>query len=165
MRILFIRHAEAAEAEGFDGPDIARPLTKKGKKLFLGVARGVARAYPGLDRIISSEAVRARQTAEILAKACGSICVELCPALNPGASEEAIVRVICTLAADACVALVGHEPDFSTAISSRVAGGALRLKLKKGGFADVEIPASGEAVLRALVDPKRVGFPGRAATR
>ncbi len=155
MRILFIRHAEAVEADGFDGPDAARPLTKKGKTLFSHVAGRLAAGYPRVKRILSSEAVRARQTAEILADSYGAVCVELCPALNPGASVEAIEGVLRTLPDEGWVAVVGHEPDFSSAVSALVSGGALRLKLKKGGVVDVEVPARGAATLRAVWEPKR----------
>lgn len=154
MRILFIRHAEAVEADQFEGSDMDRPLTQHGKKLFSRIAAHIAKGYPELARIYSSKAARARQTAEILATATGSR-LDVRTALNPGATLTGIKEVVGSSKRDDCVALVGHEPDFSSAISALVADGALRLKLRKGGFAEVELPKRDAALLRALVDPKK----------
>lgn len=158
MRILFIRHAEAVEAGQFNGPDLGRPLTKKGGKTFVRVARCLAKTYPKPDIIISSEAMRARQTAGILAQTIGVSRVAIKAEMNPGAKKGAIQKVIRAHARKKWITLVGHEPDFSNAISSMVASGKVRLKLKKGGVAEVEKAGAGPAILRALYDPTRPNF-------
>jgi len=156
VRILFIRHARAVEADAFAGCDLARPLTPEGRKRFKRVANRLAKRYPVPDRLISSNAVRARQTAEALAAAYGCPKIEVREELNPGASVAAIQRVVEGLGDVRWVALVGHEPDFSQAVSAWVAGGRLDLKLKKGGVVEIETLSRGRARLRAVWDPARI---------
>jgi phosphohistidine phosphatase SixA len=45
MRVLFLRHAEAVESSGFEGSDLERPLTGKGRRTMKAVARVV---WPGV---------------------------------------------------------------------------------------------------------------------
>ena len=76
------------------------------------------------------------------------------PLLNPGRGLQGFRAYFKTLRGrDKTVALVGHDPDFSQIISSIVAGGHLRLLLKKGACADIELSAGGRGVLRALLTP------------
>lgn len=157
MRILFIRHGEAVEADRFDGPDVQRPLTKQGKQHVSATALHIAKNYPDLRRVVTSQAVRARETAHLLARAVGAKRVEVRATLNPGASPNAMLKLLQSLKRSSWVALVGHEPDFSESVSRLVSDGALRMKLKKSGFADVEWPDRGAAVLRTLYDPRRAG--------
>ena len=156
MRILFIRHAHAVEADLFAGGDLERPLTPEGRKRFKRVAARLAKRYPVPDRLVSSNAVRARQTAEVLADAFVCSKPDVRDELNPGASVAAIRRVVESLRGAAWVALVGHEPDFSQTVSAWVAGGGLDLKLKKGGVVEVELLPRGRARLRAVWDPARL---------
>ena len=156
MRILFVRHAQAVEADQFDGDDLDRPLTPEGRKRFKRVAAHLAAAYPAPDRLVSSRAVRARQTAEVLAVALGSKNWEQREELNPGASIAAIQSVLEEQPEAGWVLLVGHEPDFSRAISALAGGGRLQVKLRKGGVAEVEWTPRGRGRLRALLDPARL---------
>ncbi|HMP75312.1 MAG TPA: histidine phosphatase family protein [Kiritimatiellia bacterium] len=156
MRILFIRHAQAVEADQFDGDDLDRPLTPEGRKRFKRVADAVATVYPRPDRLVSSRAERACRTAEVLALAFGLKTWEEREELNPGASVAAIKAVLEERADAEWVMVVGHEPDFSGAVSALTGGGRLRMKLRKGGVAEVEWTPRGLGRLRALLDPARL---------
>lgn len=154
MRILFIRHAEAVEAGDFAGSDLDRPLTASGRKAMRRAARRLAAHYPRPQRILCSAAARARATADLLARAWDRRVV-VTAQLNPGASPEAIQRLVATQRRQRVewLVVVGHEPDLSSAISRLVAGGRLHVKLKKGACAEVEWSPSRTGVLRALVSP------------
>lgn len=156
MRILLIRHAEAEASTSFEGSDLERPLTERGKKRFARVMEYLTAGYPAPDRLICSCAVRAHETARMAARAWGHLPIETREELNPGATWTDLKRVLGESPDAEWVVLVGHEPDFSRAISSWVAQGKLRVKLKKGGVAEVEWPGRGAGVLRALLDPARL---------
>ncbi len=158
MRVLFVRHAEAIESSDFEGSDLERPLTGKGRRTFKAVARSLAQRFDQPDRIICSQAERARATAELLASAFGGLAVEERSDLNPGTRLASFHRLLAEAwkKEDALVVLVGHEPDLSMAVSDLVAGGHLILKLKKAGCADVELTTPTSGRLRALLDPSLI---------
>jgi len=154
MRILFIRHAEAVDADDFDGQDLERPLTSRGRKTMKRAAALLADRYPVPSVVVSSCAERARATADLVARAFGLASFKETAALNPGARPADILRVLATVRRSVTyVVLVGHEPDLSTVISRLVADGHLRLKLKKGACVEVELTAPQKGLLRAVIDP------------
>ena len=153
MRILFIRHAEAEDASTFLGTDMDRPLTGRGRKAMKKMAARLADIYAPPATVLTSCAERARATAELVARAWGVSCRET-PLLNPGASTEDVLRVLKGVKKkEGCVSLVGHEPDFSSAIARLTSRGTLRMKLKKGACAEVEWDGGSTGTLRALLDP------------
>lgn len=156
-KILFIRHAAAVDATAWKGNDLERPLTRDGIRRFRKVARRLVKWYPRPDRVFCSEAVRARATAALLCERWTSARPEPRAELNPGATPSAIRRLIRESATDRCMVLVGHEPDFSRTIAALTAAGALRVKLKKGGVAEVRWKPAGKAELRALLTPDHMG--------
>lgn len=153
MRVLFVRHAEAAS--GNEADDLYRELTSKGRRVMKTVARCLARRFDRPDRIVSSRAVRARETAELLCSAFGGHGVELDERLNPGATQEAYLKLLAEgwKKDEALLVIIGHEPDLSTIVSKLVAGGHLALKFKKAACVDVQMTSSSEGILRALLDP------------
>jgi 8-oxo-dGTP diphosphatase len=69
--IIALRHAKAANAFSWDGPDATRPLTDRGERQARSVAAGIA-AY-GPRRIITSDALRCVQTVAPLAERTGIV--------------------------------------------------------------------------------------------
>ncbi len=67
--IIALRHAKAANGFTWEGPDASRPLTERGERQARSVAPGIA-AY-GVQRIVTSDAVRCRQTVAPLAELTG----------------------------------------------------------------------------------------------
>jgi phosphohistidine phosphatase len=153
MRIYFLRHGEAGDRETWTGPDEERPLTEDGMAEMRDVAGGMRALKLHADAVLSSPLVRARQTADIVARKL-KLDVQEEPALAAGCSFDALVQVIAAHAPDhtdakAGVLLVGHEPDFSTAVRcliSRNSNGSIALA--KGGLCRVDIG----------VDPTAEGF-------
>ena len=139
MRLLIVRHAIAVPRGAPGVPDAERALTPRGKRRFESAARGLARALPRPDAVLTSPWKRARQTALILAAAYGRLEPKDTPALA-GGSFETLCRVLGAYPEDATVAVVGHEPWLSALLARLLASSDDgRLEFKKGGVALVDI--------------------------
>ena len=124
MELILWRHADAEDGV----PDMARKLTKKGRKQAARVAEWLEERLPKDYVLISSPAVRARETAEALGKP------KLVEALAPGATTREILQTAGWPEGDATVVLVGHQPDFGRAIAYLVSRRETDWTLKKGGL-------------------------------
>jgi phosphohistidine phosphatase len=141
--IWLLRHAEAEPGS----PDEARPLTKKGEQQARTAGKALAKLGVKFDICLTSPRVRAEDTARL---ACEFLDVEVRieRRLNGGPFDPE------ELAAGLDeVLLVGHDPDFSTAVHDLTGA---QVRMKKGGLAAV---AKGELVvlfrpreLRAIAD-------------
>ena len=151
MRLYFMRHAIAHDADE-NTPDEKRELTDKGIANTHQAARVLKALGLKPTHIYSSPLVRAHETAEIVSKALG-VEVEVRKEVGPGFSIHAVEVLTRDLGEDTEVLFVGHEPDFSTTISS-LSGG--RILMKRGGLARIDIislqPLLGELVW--LIAPK-----------
>lgn len=112
------------DRQDFDGSDdLLRPLTESGEKKTRQAMEGLSRwiqASHDSVRLISSEAVRARRTAEIFARAYDKkMEVNLSPSLNPGANAlDYLEAMIYEPLKDGQVLLIfGHEPEISETCS------------------------------------------------
>jgi len=158
MKLWFVRHAEAVEADEFAGDDMERPLSAAGRRSARAAFSRLAKIRRGPDVILSSEAVRARETARLLGNAFDIKFFKSTALLNPGCRFKDIHRVIAALPKKTgLAALVGHEPDFSNAVSRMTSGGHLQLVLKKGAVAELEIDGDGTAQLLMVVPPDLLG--------
>lgn len=139
MKLYFLRHGLAGERSEWTGNDCDRPLTRQGKKRMAREAVRMKALKLNVAHIVSSPLVRAHQTAEIVARHLGLldklIDEEL---LKPGFDRGALKEILKRHAAEEAIMLVGHEPDFSSTISSIIGGG--RITFKKGGLAYVNLP-------------------------
>jgi phosphohistidine phosphatase len=140
MRVLIVRHALALPRGTPGVADAERPLTPRGRRRFARAARGLACLVPRPDLLLSSPWLRARQTAEVLAQACGGPAVTLEAALagQPPGKVEAALQAH---RRRELVALVGHEPYLSTLLAwalgtAQTAG----LEFRKGGAALLDAP-------------------------
>ena len=141
MQLLIIRHATAVPRGTPDIPDGERPLTGKGTRRFRQAARGLARIVKRPDAILTSPLVRARETADIAAKAWGRSKPVNTPALAGGNFQE--LAAVLAPYGDSTVALVGHEPDLSELLARLIGTPrAERLTFRKGGAALVEVPGT-----------------------
>lgn len=169
MKLLLIRHATAVPRGTSGIADDERPLTPEGQTKFLAAARGLARIARRPDVLLTSPLPRARVTAEIAAGAFGNLDVTIEPALAHG-GVDAIVAVLRNRAADATVALVGHEPALG-ALLGRLLGTKRDdgLTFDKGGAALVDLPEgpTGPGRLIWFVEPRvlRALSRGIPATR
>lgn len=124
MELILWRHADAEDGS----PDMARRLTKKGRKQAARVAEWLEEHLPEDYVLISSPAARALETAEALAKP------KVVEALAPGASVKEILQTAGWPGGDRTVVLVGHQPDFGRAIAYLVSRRETDWTLKKGGL-------------------------------
>jgi phosphohistidine phosphatase len=143
MNLFLLRHGLAVEpgTAGFEN-DTSRPLTPKGKRQLVKVAKAMRVMELGFDVIWSSPLVRARQTAEIVAKKLkAKKRLELVDELSPGGDAVKLIKKLRTLKpAPENILLVGHEPDLSELISLLVTGkSGAGFALKKAGLAKLEI--------------------------
>jgi phosphohistidine phosphatase len=159
VKVYVVRHGEAEEQRPGAG-DAERELTREGRVQFEQVVGGLAALGIELDKILTSPLVRARQTAEILARVLpGPKPVEI-DALAPGGRFEAVFRALRDPGSGSGVALVGHEPALGAFVSLATAGIASdSTPLKKGGVACLKFagePRPKGAILGWLLTPKQL---------
>lgn len=117
MQLYFLRHADAATLAETDDE---RPISAKGVEQAKKVARFCeARGVTGI-RILTSPLLRARQTAEIVAKHLGAKMQEV-PWLACGMRPQEALDRLREIPRKEAVMLVGHEPDFSGLVSHLLA--------------------------------------------
>ncbi|RPI81970.1 MAG: phosphohistidine phosphatase SixA [Chloroflexi bacterium] len=138
MELYFLRHALAGDRMDWKEDDRLRPLTEEGKKRTASSAEKIARLNLGLDAIITSPLVRARQTAEIVADRLDmrSKMVED-ESLAPGFGPKELSEILEKYPDANALMVVGHEPDFSDTISTLIGGGDI--VCKKGGLVRVTL--------------------------
>lgn len=159
MKLLIVRHGEAGDRDQFAAtgqPDELRPLTNEGAREMKEVARALHRIVSSIDTLATSPLVRARQTAEAMAKEYDVSMVET-DALKAEAPFEEFEAWARRGAKGGVTAVVGHEPHLSGLIAWLVGhSGDARLEFKKGGACLLEFDASpkrGSGTLRWLLSP------------
>lgn len=129
MFLVLLRHGIAEDRDG-SKPDEERELTAVGHKRMKQIARGLAELFPKAEAIVSSPLVRARQTAEWVARAY-DLPVEISDALTPDSHEARFRELVGNLSVKRAI-LVGHEPTLS-AFTLALTGMTGAIELKKGG--------------------------------
>lgn len=171
MKLYILRHGDAGDHGDPRYPnDAARPLTSKGIKRTRQLGNALRQMGISFDVIFSSPLIRARQTAEIVARSLKSEKkLRITNHLTPdGAFVDILAQVENARPTSKAILLVGHEPYLSGLISLICAGGGmLNLVLKKGGLCrmEVDVVKPGRcAVLEWLLSPRHFG-PKRGANR
>lgn len=136
--IWLLRHGDAEAGGG--KPDADRELTEKGEQQSVNAGRALKKAGVELDVCLTSPKVRAKRTAEL---ACAPLD---CPVEEDDRLAGGDFDPLELAAGRGEVLLVGHEPDFSSAVAM-VTGS--RVKMKKGGIAAID-----DHLLHALLRPK-----------
>jgi phosphohistidine phosphatase len=152
-QLWLLRHAEA-EPHG-TRPDDERRLTERGERQSRAAGIALARLGVKFDAVLYSPKVRARQTAELAAEAWSAQRRKRMrehPALAGGFDARQALEVLAGVGPDACVLLVGHEPDLSHVVAELTGG---RLDLKKGGVAAVRLDGPGGELL-VLMRPREL---------
>jgi phosphohistidine phosphatase len=104
VRLILVRHAQAAPGE----PDALRPLTPAGRTAARALADRLAAERP--DAVLCSPLLRARETAEPIARAAGLTALPD-ERLGPGATAAGVREAIA--GRGTTVIAVGHQPDCS----------------------------------------------------
>jgi phosphohistidine phosphatase len=138
--IWLLRHGDAEAGEGKS--DAERELTEKGERQSATAGKALKELGLELDVCLTSPKVRAKRTAEL---ACEPLD---CPVEEDDRLAGGNFDPLEVAAGRGEVMLVGHEPDFSSAVAL-VTGS--RVKLKKGGIAAID-----DHLLHALLRPKEL---------
>ncbi|HEX3254573.1 MAG TPA: histidine phosphatase family protein [Gaiellaceae bacterium] len=136
--IWLLRHGDAEDGGG--KPDAERDLTEKGERQSRDAGQALNELGVQLDVCITSPKVRARRTAELACEPLGAP-IEEDDRLAGGDFDPLEIA-----AGRGEVMLVGHEPDFSSALAL-VTGS--RVKMRKGGIAAID-----DHLLHVLLRPK-----------
>jgi phosphohistidine phosphatase len=160
MKLYILRHASAVDRDPDEYPDDSqRPLTREGHEKMMKIAYALRKLDKRIDLILSSPALRARETAEIVRKQLHlkKDRLILIDQLSPlGDLSKLIEEILLKYDFDRIV-LVGHEPDLSMLISMLISGDTtLSVTMKKGGICclNVEQLAAGKcATLEWLINP------------
>ena len=155
--LFLIRHAIAAERGSKYPDDTLRPLTKRGIEKMREAARGFADLKPGIEVIVTSPLVRAKQTAEIVrAELTPSPAHDVLDELAPGHAPADLAEALEKYRSRHTIALVGHEPDLGQ-FTAWLVGSNRPIPFKKGGIACLEIsdlPPGRNNTLLWLATPK-----------
>jgi phosphohistidine phosphatase len=155
MKLYFLRHGVAVDADEWEGDDASRPLTGAGRKEMEREAKAIAKLDLQIDCIITSPLKRAKETAEIVAErldAADRVMED--DRLAGGFDAAHLALLLGERDAKESIMLVGHEPDFSKTIVQLIGGGSV--DLKKGGLAriDIDDPKIPAGDLLWLIPPK-----------
>lgn len=155
-----MRHGEAlSKQEAGVHTDVDRPLSASGIEAVTHVAHGLTARGLKPDRVLSSPLLRAKQTAEMIARQldCADR-IEICQALHPGQDPVAFVETLRQLHVEGTILAVGHQPSLGRLAAYLVFGEPRDgIALRPAGVCALdlpEFPRSLEATLRALWDPE-----------
>lgn len=138
MKIIFIRHAAAIDRCDAIAEE-KRYLTPKGRISFRETARTMIKKRVDPELIITSPLLRAIQTADILAESLtynGSL--EALDELEPGFDIDQLRNLLHRYRHISELVIVGHEPDFSSIITSLL-GLDKGFAFKKGGAVSLTV--------------------------
>jgi phosphohistidine phosphatase len=163
MQLLIVRHGIAEDKSDFaktgKGDDL-RPLTAEGKEAMARNAEGLRKIVPDISELATSPLVRARETAEILARAYRIEIGATTDTLSPDAPFEKLIEWIGERAKRDVIAVVGHEPHLSGLAMWLMTGmEEPRIELKKGGACLLTFrgaPNAGAGTLEWSMYPKHL---------
>jgi phosphohistidine phosphatase len=167
MNLYLLRHGLAADiGEAGITRDSERPLTPEGIARMKRSAAAMVALELQFSVLLSSPLVRARQTAEIVAKAFKAHeRLTLEPGLACGGEMTGVIRRLAARkpVPDSAL-LVGHEPDLSRLISLLVSGDpGFPITMKKGSLCKLSAAPllyGRCATLEWLLTPKQLGLMG-----
>ncbi|GKS66841.1 phosphohistidine phosphatase SixA [Nitrosarchaeum sp.] len=159
MELYIIRHGKAEEIS--ISSDAKRRLTKTGIQELEYISKALKNFDIQVDYVFSSPLIRAKETAEIVAK---QLLVKkkkiiTWDELKPESDVLDIHKKFLKLSPDAKILLVGHEPHLTNLISSIISQCNVTMSLKKGGFVSMSITSSKSRItgtLRSILTPKQL---------
>jgi phosphohistidine phosphatase len=162
-RLLLLRHAKSS----WDDPGLAdheRPLAPRGHRAAERMAEHLRSNVSRVDLVLSSSALRTKQTLERMTDAFGGAEIAVEDELYGATEDQLLERLRRVVDADETVALIGHNPgihDLATALADRgVDLDRMRAKFPTGALAVLEFDgpwrrlSNGGARLASFVTPK-----------
>jgi len=163
MNLYVLRHGVAVERGAPDfANDSERPLTAEGEKQLRQIATAMKKMDLQFDLILSSPFLRAKQTAEIVAKNLKlKKRLRFFDELKPDGGVKNLLRQLNELKpAPENILIVGHEPYLSRLISLFVSGGEnVAIDFKKGGLCKLKVEklqTGRGAMLAWLLTPRQM---------
>lgn len=157
--LLLMRHGKS-DWDAEYGEDFDRPLAKRGRQAAKRVGRFLARRGEVPDRVLTSSAVRARDTvARVMAVAGWSCPVEEARDLYEAAPETVLRRIHRCPDEATRLLVAGHEPTWSMLTSALIGGASVRFPTAAVARIDFEVArwrqvSFGRGTLVWLVTPK-----------
>ena len=154
MLLHLIRHAEA-EPHRLD--DFSRCLTEKGFKQARRIGCFMKEQCLRPEIILTSPVVRARETAEIIAKLMGKAPLTEVPWAACGMNPEVALTELSGYAKLDSVMIVGHEPDLSSLSAALIGlGRSESIQFLKASLLGVNLPRlqMGSGILQYLLPVK-----------
>lgn len=155
MNLILWRHAEAEDLPDAlsisRSADLQRPLTRRGRKQAEASAAWLHAHLPGDFRVVTSPALRTRETAAALS---GN--PEILDDLAPGADVGAVLAAIDWPQGHEHTVVVGHQPWIGQLVSLLLAGNEMNWSVKKSGIWWVAARTrehEAQVVLRAVIQP------------
>jgi len=160
MLLYLMRHGLAEEPTP-NGDDGARRLTPAGVDKIRKAAGGLRSAGFAIEMILSSPIMRARETAELVAREFERLKPRIVPELTTGASPAGALEALAKLQLPESVMAIGHEPTLSRLASLMLSGSSesIDLKLKPGGVIALEFGdriGKGAAKLRWMMTQRQL---------
>jgi phosphohistidine phosphatase len=152
MELILWRHAEAEDPVG--GDDLARRLTKRGRKQAAKMAEWLKPRLEGDWRVLVSPAQRALQTVEPL-----DVAFDVSDAIGTATSAEGLLREAGWPSAPRNVLVVGHQPTLGEAAAQLLHTAEGGVSVRKGAvwwFSTRERDGKVETTLKAVVNPDLV---------
>jgi phosphohistidine phosphatase len=140
-QLTILRHAKAERPEGY-ATDLERPLTSRGHKDAAAMAAIVADLNPTVDWIVSSPAVRTRQTTEHLVRTLNYKRQVAFDDTVYDATADALLTALTLVPPEAKhTLLIGHNPGMEELVSGLCAGAPdrLHIAMATGAFAHLEL--------------------------
>lgn len=160
--VVLMRHGIAEEPVP-GRSDADRALTERGRVRARAAAADLAGVLGPVDRLASSDLVRACETADLLAEAIPVSERLVLPELRPESDPEAVFRWLGALPGGVTI-LVGHEPQMNLLLGVALTGTPRSLaRFRKAGVAWLTFPGAlrpGGGRLEAFLPPA-LAFSGR----
>ncbi|HUK95667.1 MAG TPA: histidine phosphatase family protein [Gaiellaceae bacterium] len=166
-RVLYLlRHAKSSW-EDPSLPDRERPLAPRGRRDSQRIAKHLARLEIDPELVLCSDAVRTRETLELIRPALGAAEVRLEEGLYAASSDELLERIRLVPETVTSVMLIGHNPGMQALALLLVSRGAelerLEAKFPTAALATLVFPkttwndiAPADATLAGYVVPKQL---------
>ena len=153
MKLYLVQHGEAKREE----EDPARPLTDRGREEAEKIANHIAKTGVQVERILHSGKLRAKQTAEIMAKHLKPPKgVDQADNLDPLADPKIWAEKLKDISED--IMLVGHLPHLSKLASLLLTGNAdlEPIKFRMAGIVCLERDEKGKWSLLWALRPENI---------
>ena len=139
MELYLVRHGIPVDADLWDGPDAARPLTEQGETQAEQFFRTLGRQGEiGVERILTSPFARALRTAQIAGEVLGAP-VEPLAELSSGATPAAVLKLLESRPdLPERLMLVGHNPDLPMLVGALTGQPSLTHGLDRCGAVRLE---------------------------